>query len=308
MLYVCAQTTWSCQKLHCCCCWLWTQSLSWIEGDGAHFCTRGSSPSLAGFLHQTRYLANLRKRATEWSDCVWLKDCRSHCISEFVCCTWEQVVIVTVAVRAGAGVGAAGSLPLPGCRQQGQLRGTDRALAHPCPTVGSIPVLGGTSWPFGGSGHFLVLFGEEDRCPTAHLWSQDRRGHTQILRERAVHRLKCKPMFIMLLSFNITIFMLHNNLTGRTFSTNLLAAAFSTLIVVSRRGWVMGEGRTPVSSSHRLPAPHAGASFPLVRELSLDDTDLLSQSFGSTRLTNAVLSRADLVEARLQVMQLLLKW
>lgn len=70
----------------------------------------------------------------------------------------------------------------------------------------------------------------------------------------------------------------------------------------------MGEGRTPVSSSNRLPAPHAGASLSLVRELPLDDTDLLSQSFGSTRLTDAVLARADLIKTRLQIMQLLFQW
>lgn len=69
----------------------------------------------------------------------------------------------------------------------------------------------------------------------------------------------------------------------------------------------MGEGRTPVSSSHRLPAPHTGASLPLVRQLPLDDTDLLSQSFGSPRLADAVLPRADLIKTRLQVMQLLLQ-
>lgn len=59
--YVCALFTWSCQKLHCCCCWSWTPSLSWNEGDEAHFCTRGSSLSLAGFLHQNHYLATLKK-------------------------------------------------------------------------------------------------------------------------------------------------------------------------------------------------------------------------------------------------------
>lgn len=90
-----------------------------------------------------------------------------------------------------------------------------------------------------------------------------------------------------------------------TFSTNLLAAALPPLVVVSCRGWVMGEGRTPVSSSHRIPAPHTRAPLPLVRKLPLDDADLLSQRFGSARLTDAVLSRADLIKARLQVMQLL---
>lgn len=92
---------------------------------------------------------------------------------------------------------------------------------------------------------------------------------------------------------------------GRTFSTNLLAAAFSPLIMVSCRGCVMGERRT---SSHRLPAPHTGNTFPLVGELPLDDTDLLSQSLGSTRLADAVLSRVGLIKARLQVMQLLFQW
>lgn len=58
----------------------------------------------------------------------------------------------------------------------------------------------------------------------------------------------------------------------------------------------MGERRT---SSHRLPAPHDGNTFPLVGELPLDDTDLLSQSLGSTRLTDAVLSRVGLIKARL---------
>lgn len=36
-------------------------------------------------------------------------------MNSFVYCTWEQVIIVTVTVRAGAAVGAAGPLPLPRC-------------------------------------------------------------------------------------------------------------------------------------------------------------------------------------------------
>lgn len=58
----CAIITWSCQKQHCCYYWLWTLSLSWNEGVEAHFCTHESFLSLAGFLHQNRYLANLTKK------------------------------------------------------------------------------------------------------------------------------------------------------------------------------------------------------------------------------------------------------
>lgn len=66
----------------------------------------------------------------------------------------------------------------------------------------------------------------------------------------------------------------------------------------------MGETRSP---SPRVPTAQAGDPLPLVCELPLDDADLLSQSFGSARLTDAVLSRADLVETRLQVVQLLVQ-
>lgn len=89
---------------------------------------------------------------------------------------------------------------------------------------------------------------------------------------------------------SVLLFMLHIkdilHLYRCTFSTNLLAAAFSPLIVVSCSGGVMGKGRT---SSNRLPAPDTRNTLPLVRKLPLDDTDVLSQSLGSTRLTNAVL-------------------
>lgn len=67
----------------------------------------------------------------------------------------------------------------------------------------------------------------------------------------------------------------------------------------------MGERGTPVSSSHGLPATHARASLPLVCQLPLDNTDLFPQSFGSTRLADAVLPRADLIKTHLQIMQLL---
>lgn len=120
----------------------------------------------------------------ECGNCEWHKHCRSEFMSLFVCRTWKQVIVVTVAVRAGATVGAAGPLPLPGRWQQGQLRWANRALANPCATVASVAVLGGAPWPFRGSSHFLVLLGEEDRCPTAHLRSQCRRGNIQILKEK----------------------------------------------------------------------------------------------------------------------------
>lgn len=86
-------------------------------------------------------------------------------------CTREQVFVVTIAVRSGATVGASGSLPLPDCCQQGQLRGADRTLTNARSTVASIAVLGWPPRPFRGAGHFLVLLGEEDRCPASHLWS-----------------------------------------------------------------------------------------------------------------------------------------
>lgn len=72
-----------------------------------------------------------------------------------------------------------------------------------------------------------------------------------------------------------------------TFSTYFLAAAFPSLVVVSHRGRVMGETRR---SSDGVPAAQAGHTLPLVCELPLDDADLLPQSFGSARLTDAVLS------------------
>lgn len=86
-------------------------------------------------------------------------------------CTREQVFVVTIAVRGGATVGASGSLPLPGCCQQRQLRGADGTLTNAPSTVASITVLGGPPRPFGGPSHFLVLLREEDRCPASHLWS-----------------------------------------------------------------------------------------------------------------------------------------
>lgn len=69
----------------------------------------------------------------------------------------------------------------------------------------------------------------------------------------------------------------------------------------------MWEGGTPVPSSRGLPAPEAGASLALVRQLPLDDADLLPQGLGSARLADAVLPQADLVQTRLQVVQLLLQ-
>lgn len=93
-----------------------------------------------------------------------------------------------------------------------------------------------------------------------------------------------------------------NDIPRFTFSTYFLAAAFPSLIVVSNWGCMMGE---TWSSSNRVPAAHARNTLPLVRKLPLDDADLLSQSFGSARLTDAVLSWADLVETCLQVVQLL---
>lgn len=95
-------------------------------------------------------------------------------MSSSVSCTWEHVIIVTVTLRTGSSVGAAGSLPLPGRWQQGQLWWANRAVANPHSTVASISVLGGPPGPFGGSSNFLVLLREEDRRPAAHLWSQDR--------------------------------------------------------------------------------------------------------------------------------------
>lgn len=160
--------TWSYQKLHCCCCWLWTLSLSWSGGGAAHFCTRGSSPSPAGFLHQNHYLANLEEQEGRVRRAYTLA-ALSHLYARV--CTREQVFVVTVAVRSGATVGASGSLPLPGCCQQRQLRGADRTLTNAPSTVASIAVLGGAPRPFGGPSHFLVLLGEEDGCPTSHLWS-----------------------------------------------------------------------------------------------------------------------------------------
>lgn len=162
--------TWSYQKLHCCCCWLWTLSLSWTWGDAAHFCTRGSSPSLAGFLHQNRYLANLKEQAGQ---CLSVYMSILATLSHFYAPdrTREEVFVVTIAVRCGATVGASGSLPLPGCCQQRQLRGADRTLTNAPSTVASIAVLGGPPRPFGGPSHFLVLLGEEDGCSTSHLWS-----------------------------------------------------------------------------------------------------------------------------------------
>lgn len=85
--------------------------------------------------------------------------------------TREQVFVVTIAVRSGATAGASGSLPLPDCCEHWQLRGADRTLANACSAVASIAVLGWPPRPFGRPGHFLVLLGEENRCPTSHLWS-----------------------------------------------------------------------------------------------------------------------------------------
>lgn len=164
--FVC--NTWSYQKLHCCCCWLWTLSLSWTGGGAAHFCKRGSSPSPAGFLHRNRCLANLEGREGGTSQARALAS-RSHPFAPV--CTREQVFVVAIAVRGGAAVGASGSLPLPGCCQQRQLRGADGTLTNAPSTVASIAVLGGPPRPFGGPSHFLVLLREEHGCPASHLWS-----------------------------------------------------------------------------------------------------------------------------------------
>lgn len=103
--------TWFCQKPRCCCCWWWTQSLSWNEGDEAHFCTRGSSLLLAGFLHQSHCSVNLEEQECQGEATAC--DSLRGCMSSSACCTWQQVVIVTVTVRAGAAVRTAGPLPLP---------------------------------------------------------------------------------------------------------------------------------------------------------------------------------------------------
>lgn len=89
-----------------------------------------------------------------------------------VCATGQQVVIVAVAVGAGAAVGAAGPLPLPGRGQHGQLRRPDGTLADDRAAVARVPVLGRAPGPLGGSGHLLVLLGEENGRPPTHFWSQ----------------------------------------------------------------------------------------------------------------------------------------
>lgn len=90
-----------------------------------------------------------------------------------------------------------------------------------------------------------------------------------------------------------------------TFSANLLAAALPSLVMVARR---RREVRERGGSAHRLPASKARDALPLVRQLPLDDADLLPQGLGSPRLADAVLPAADLVQAHLQVVQLLLQW
>lgn len=168
ILWDCACITWSYQKLHCCYCWSWTPSLSWTWADVARFCTHESSPSPAGFLHQTRCLANLQEQKQPVNPAHSLVTGSRLCAPV---CTREQVFVVTIAVRSGATAGASGSLPLPDCCKHWQLRGADRTLANACSAVASIAVLGWPPRPFGRPGHFLVLLGEENRCPTSHLWS-----------------------------------------------------------------------------------------------------------------------------------------
>ena len=90
--------------------------------------------------------------------------------------TQNVVVVLTVALGAGAAVGAAGPLPRPGGGQQGQLRRAYGAGAHPC----CVPVLRGAARPLGGSGSFGVLLGEEDGGAAAHLRGQGTGGHTQL--------------------------------------------------------------------------------------------------------------------------------
>lgn len=92
----------------------------------------------------------------------------------------------------------------------------------------------------------------------------------------------------------------------RTLSTDLLAAALLPLVVEPCGRSVVREGGPPISSQ-RLPGPHPGAPLALVRQLPLDDADLLPQSFGSPLLTDAVLPGAHLVQTRLHVMQLLVQ-
>lgn len=119
------------------------------------------------------------------------------------------------------------------------------------------------------------------------------RKHSDLEREREREVNRWKQFLLCYFILVVIFFMSHINdilhLPKHTFSTNLRAAAFSPFIVVSCRGWVMREGRT-VSTSHGLPAPQTGPSLPLVCELPLDDADLLSQGFGPTRLTDAMLS------------------
>lgn len=145
------------------------------------------------------------RRETDWRNCMRHRNYRLRFMSSFVWCTWEQVIIVTVTVRGGAAVRATGPLPLPCCRQQGQLRGANRTLANPHPTVANIPILGGASRSFRGPSHFLVFLGEEDRCPTAHFWSQGRRRHIQVLRNKQSYRLKCNQTWELFISIIIYI-------------------------------------------------------------------------------------------------------
>lgn len=89
-----------------------------------------------------------------------------------------------------------------------------------------------------------------------------------------------------------------------TFTADLLAAALSSLVVVSRR---RREVRQRGGSAHRLPAAQPRDALPLVRQLPLDDADLLPQGLGSAGLADAVLPAADLVQSHLEAVQLLLQ-
>lgn len=89
-----------------------------------------------------------------------------------------------------------------------------------------------------------------------------------------------------------------------TFSADLLAAALSSLVVVPRGRRQVWEGGGP---NYRLPAAKPRHALALVRQLPLDDADLLPQCLGAARLADAVLGAADLVQAHLQAVQLFLQ-